>query len=70
MRADDARRLLATAAALAGGVAQLATRLQVSERVLRHCIEGQEPIPESLYLMVLDLLVQELEDEQGGAKSG
>jgi len=52
MRVDDARRVLARAAAQEGGVLQLAAKLNLSERILRHYIEGHEPVPDSLYLMV------------------
>lgn len=60
MRVDDARLVLARAAAQAGGVGQLAAELKLSERILRHYIEGREPVPDTLYLMVVDVLVKRL----------
>ena len=60
MRVDDARRVLARAATEAGGVTQLAAQLNVSERILRHYIEGHEPIPDNLYLMVVDVLMKDI----------
>ena len=62
MRVDDARRVLARAAVQAGGVPQLAQQLKIGERVLRHYIEGHEPVPDSLYLMVVDVLMKNLPD--------
>ena len=60
MRVDDARLVLARAAARAGGVVKLAEELKLSERLLRHYIEGKEPVPDNLYLMVVDVLLKDL----------
>lgn len=60
MRVDDARLVLARAAAQAGGVVQLAAELKLSERLLRHYLEGKEPVPDNLYLMVVDVLLKGL----------
>jgi hypothetical protein len=62
MRVDDARLVLAHAATQAGGIVQLAAELKLSERILRHYIEGKEPVPDNLYLMVVDVLLKRLPD--------
>jgi hypothetical protein len=67
MRVEDARLVLARAAAQAGGVVQLAAQLKLSERILRHYIEGREPIPDNLYLMVVDVLLKGLPDSPPGS---
>jgi hypothetical protein len=60
MRSDDARRVLAGAAARVGGVDKLATQLDVSERLLRHYIEGHESVPDSLFLKVVDVILKQI----------
>ena len=58
MRVAHARRVLARAAVQAGGLPKLAAQLRVSERILRHYSEGHEPIPDNLYLMLVDILMK------------
>ena len=60
MQLDDARRVLAGAAARAGGVDKLASQLDVSERLLRHYIEGHEPVPDRLFLKVVDVILKQV----------
>ena len=38
----------------------LAAKLNLSERILRHYIEGHEHVPDSLYPMVVDVLMKAL----------
>ena len=57
---DERRRVVAAAAARAGGVAALAAQLRLSERVLREFIEGHEPIPDHLFLQVVDVILKQL----------
>lgn len=54
-----ARKLMVHVAALLGGEARLARRLGMSERVLNRFVTGQEAIPDSLFLRVVDLLLEE-----------
>jgi hypothetical protein len=56
VKIGDAKRILAQGAAQVGGIAQLANELGISERVLRHYIEGSEPVPDTLVLAVMDVL--------------
>jgi hypothetical protein len=60
MRVEEGRLVLARAAAQLGSAAALGAQLQVSERVIRHYIEGTEPVPQALLLQVIDLLVTQL----------
>ena len=60
MRVEAARMVFARAAAQAGGPAALGIRLGLSQRLIRHYIEGREPIPEPLLLRVIDLILAEL----------
>ena len=60
MQADSAKELLARTAAQVGGVANLASELKVSERSLRLYIQGKEPIPEGLMLLIIDVLLKQL----------
>ena len=55
-----ARRVLARAALQVGGMAELAARLKMSPTLLRHYIEGSEPIPDRLFLMAIDVVLAEL----------
>lgn len=61
---DAARVALARAAKKVGGVAALARRLNISERVLKLYLEGHHLIPDSLFLRAVDLLADE--DEKKG----
>ena len=60
MRVEDGRLVLARAAAQAGGIAALAAEINVSERVLRQYIEGKEPVPDGLFLKVVDVILKKL----------
>jgi hypothetical protein len=60
MRIEDGRLVLARAAAQVGGIEALAAELHLSERILRHYIEGQDPIPDSLVMNVIDVILKQL----------
>lgn len=60
MRIESPRRVLARTAAQVGGTANLASKLKVSEKVLRRYILGEEPIPEGLMLQIIDVLLEQL----------
>jgi hypothetical protein len=55
-----ARHVLARAAAKVGGVGELASRLNIRPRALRHYVSGDLPVPDALFLRVLDVLLDEL----------
>jgi hypothetical protein len=56
------RQVLARAAVRLGGVEALASRLEISQRVLKLYIEGNEAVPDSLLLRVIDLILEEVPD--------
>lgn len=56
---DTSRKVLAHAAALLG-VAALAERLQISERLLHHYLTGHDLIPDELFLRAVDVIIGEL----------
>jgi hypothetical protein len=58
VRVDEANRVLAKAAARAGGVRQLAAELNVSEAILTRYIGGGEPRADDLYWMIIDVLLK------------
>ena len=58
-----ARHVLARAAAKVGGVAELASRLDVRPRALHHYVTGQLVVPDALFLRALDVLLEELPDK-------
>jgi AcrR family transcriptional regulator len=60
MLVDDARRVLARVAAQSGGIRALAAELNISERLLRQYIEGKEPVPDGLFLRVVDVILKRL----------
>ena len=60
MRIDKATRLLAMAASQAESIAALAAELHISERQLQHYILGNEPVPEGLFLEVVDILLERM----------
>ena len=62
MRVEAGRLVLARAAVSAGGVEALAARLDVSERILRHYLEGKEPIPDAFVLKVIDIVLGDIPD--------
>ena len=57
-----ARKVLARAAAKAGGVQALADRLKLSPRVVAHFIEGHEAIPDSVLLLAIDVILGDVPD--------
>ncbi|MGQ0547657.1 MAG: hypothetical protein ACT4P3_20400 [Betaproteobacteria bacterium] len=65
-----ARRVLARAAALAGGVPGLAERLEVAPRRLREHLTGATPIPDDLLLAAIDIVLEELPDPARAARAG
>ena len=56
---DTSRRVLAHAAALVG-VAALAERLQLSERILHHYLTGHSLIPDEVFLRAVDVIIEQL----------
>ena len=50
------RRALGNAVKLAGGEAALRSYLQVPETTLSSWLQGQQPIPESVFLKAIDLI--------------
>jgi hypothetical protein len=57
---EVARRVLARAAAQLGSVESLAGRLMISSRLLQYYITGSEPVPDSLLLRVIDIVLEGL----------
>ena len=55
-----ARHVLARAVAKVGGVAELASRLNISPRVLYHYVTGRLVVPDALFLRALDVVLEEL----------
>ena len=53
------RRVLARAAAKVGGVAELAARLDIGQRVLQYYIAGREPVPDALFLRAIDVILED-----------
>ncbi len=66
---EVARKVLAAATARVGGIEALASRLEVSQRVVRHYLEGNEPIPDSLLLSAIDLIIEGLPQEPSQAQN-
>jgi hypothetical protein len=56
---DTSRKVLAHAAAQLG-VAALAERLQISERLLHHYLTGHDLIPDELFLRAVDVIIEQL----------
>jgi len=52
------KKLLAHAAVRVGGVDNLAARLGISSRVVSRYLTGKENIPESLFLVLVDLILE------------
>lgn len=61
VRDDETRKLLAHIAARLGGMENLAARLKVSPRVVSLYLSGKEPVPDTLVLQVVDLVIDELD---------
>ena len=54
------RRVLARAAAKLGGIEPLAERLGISQRLLQYYISGREPVPDSLFLRAIDIILDDV----------
>ena len=65
-----ARRVLARAAVLVGGVGFLAERLELTQRQLSDHLTGAEPIPDEIFLAAIDVLLEELRDSRAAAHAG
>lgn len=57
---EGTRKLLAHVAVQMGGVDRLADRLGISARVLHLYITGKELVPDSLFLRVVDVVLEKL----------
>ena len=57
------RRLLEQAATRLGGVEQLAKKLGVTHRAIKLYIEGAVPLPDALFLRLVDLLSEQWSSE-------
>ena len=62
-----ARRVLARAAVLLGGVTALGERLELAQRQLTDYLTGAEPIPDELLLAAIDIVLEELPDSRSPA---
>jgi hypothetical protein len=58
---DETRKLLAHIAARLGGVEAVAARLNISPRILGLHMTGKEPVPVTLVLQVVDLILNEID---------
>ena len=65
-----ARRVLARAAVLLGGVSVLAARLELTQRRLSDHLTGAEPIPDELFLAAIDIVMEELPEPRNPAHAG
>jgi hypothetical protein len=59
-----ARRVLARAAVLLGGVTALGERLDLAQRQLTDYLTGAEPIPDEILLAAIDIVLEELPDSR------
>lgn len=57
------RRLLEQAATRLGGVAQLAKKLGVTQRAMKLYLDGVAPLPDALFLRLVDLLSEQWRSE-------
>jgi hypothetical protein len=62
-----ARRVLARAAVLLGGVSELGERVDLAQRRLADYLTGAEPIPDELFLAAIDIVLEELPDPRSRA---
>jgi hypothetical protein len=62
-----ARRVLARAAVLLGGVSALGERVDLAQRRLVDYLTGAEPIPDELFLAAIDIVLEELPDPRSPA---
>jgi len=51
-------QLLKVAAEIVGGTRELAERLAIGERLLERFIDGQRPLPDSLVLRAMDIVLE------------
>lgn len=65
-----ARRVLARAAAQLGGVEPLAAKLMIRARLLQYYITGSEPVPDSLLLRAIDIVLQGLPEIEQHSQPG
>jgi hypothetical protein len=63
-----ARHVLERAAAKVGGVAELASRLNLSPRVLHYYVTGRLVVPDALFLRALDVVLEELPETGLGSQ--
>ena len=54
-----ARKVLARAAAKAGGVQALADRLKLNPRVVAHFLDGHDAIPYSVLLLAIGVILED-----------
>ena len=54
------RQILAKAAVKIGGAEVLASRLEITARVLKMYLEGDQEIPDSVLLRAIDIIVEDL----------
>ena len=50
------KRLVARAALRAGGIDALARRIGIKPRLLKRYLAGTEPLPDSLFLRIVDVI--------------
>jgi hypothetical protein len=62
-----ARRVLARAAVLLGGVSALGERLELAQRQLTDYLTGAESIPDELFLAAIDIVLEELPESRSPA---
>ena len=62
-----ARRVLARAAVLLGGVTALGERLDLAQRQITDYLTGAEPIPDEIFLAAIDIVLEELPDSRSPA---
>jgi hypothetical protein len=65
-----ARRVLARAAALLGGVDRLAGRLNLTQRQLGELLTGGTPVPDALFLAAIDIVLEDLPEPRAPARTG
>ena len=54
------RQILAKAAVKIGGAEVLASRLEITARVLKMYLEGDQEIPDSVLLRAIDIIIEDL----------
>jgi DNA-binding transcriptional regulator YdaS (Cro superfamily) len=61
---ESTRKLLEIAVTRAGGAEQLAATLGISPRMLRLYESGSRPLPDTLFLRIVDMLSKEPPEER------